>query len=179
MAGRHDQDHLVAEERLEDDTPVTRGGTDDAELEFALGDLLDHAVRVRDRERDAQLRMLALELPEQDWHDRSARPRRGAERQLAAQHSDGVRARDLLEQLVLQSEHPLRQAVEALAGLGRLHAPPRAVEQLCSQPLLERANLEADRRLRDAEAFGGVGEALPLYHLAEGGELSRVHKQLL
>jgi hypothetical protein len=83
------------------------------------------------------------------------------------------------QQLVLEGQHALGEPVEALTGLCRLDPAARAVEQFRPEPLLERANLEADRRLGDPEALRSVGEALALYYLAEGGELSRVHKQLL
>ena len=45
---------------------------------------------------------------------------------------------DVGEHLLLEREQPLRAAVEAPAGLGRLDAPPRPVEELRAEPLLER-----------------------------------------
>src|SRR5947208_5976530 len=62
VAGRNDEDHLVAEEGLEDDTAVTRRGADDPQLELAFRHLLDDAVRVGDRQRNTQLGVCALEL---------------------------------------------------------------------------------------------------------------------
>ena len=53
---------------------------------------------------------------------------RGADLQLARELALAL-AGDLVEQLLLEREDPLRAAVEAQAGLGRLHAAPRAVEQ--------------------------------------------------
>src|SRR5947208_455977 len=105
VAGRHDKDHLVAEERLEDDTTVTRGGADDPKLELPLGHLLDDAVRVRNRECDAQLGVLTLKLAQQNRDDGAAGPGRRAKRKLAAQLT--VFARELFEQLSFESEHPL------------------------------------------------------------------------
>src|SRR5215212_3744930 len=177
MAGRNREDHLVAEERLEDDTAVTRRGAHDPQLELALRHLLDDAIRVRDRQGDAQLGVFALELAEQHRNDRATRSGRGAERQLAAQHT--IVAGELVEEVPLEHEHPLRGAVEPLPGFGRLDPAPRPVEQLGSEPLLQRPNLEADRRLGHPEPLGRLGEALPVNHLAEGGELSRVHKNSL
>ena len=95
----------------------------------------------------------------------------------------GELALDLLaelgEQLLLEREQALRAPVEAAAGLGRLDAPPRAVEQLQAEPLLERPDLEAHRRLGDAELLGRLGEAPPLDDGAERCKLARVHKQSL
>jgi hypothetical protein len=82
-------------------------------------------------------------------------------------------------ELTLESEHSLRPAVEREPGLGRLDAAAGAVEQLAAEPLFERANLEADRRLRDSEPLGCLGEALKLDDRAERSELSRVHKTSL
>ena len=56
VPGRDREHDLVAEERLEDDAAVAARGADDAELELALGDLLDDALRVGDRERDVRRR---------------------------------------------------------------------------------------------------------------------------
>ena len=84
---------------------------------------------------------------------------------------------DVSEQLLLQGEHFLRRYVEAEARLGGLDSSARPVEELRPEPLLERADLEADRRLRYAEALGRLREALPLDHGAEGGKLTRIHKR--
>ena len=67
---------------------------------------------------------------------------------------------DVLEELLLGLEHPLRVPVEPPPRLGRLDAASRAVEQLLAEALLERPDLEADRRLCDAEPLGGLREAL-------------------
>ena len=176
MAGRDDEDHLVAEEGLEDDTAVARRRAHNPELELARGHLLDDAVRVGDRQRDTQLGVLALELAEQHRDDGAAGPGRSAERELAAELA--IVAGELFEQLPLEGEHPLRRPVEPLPCLRRLDAAPGAVEQLRPEPFLERANLEADGRLRHPEPLGRLREALSVDHLAEGGELTRVHKQL-
>ena len=83
------------------------------------------------------------------------------------------------EHLLLEREQPLRADVEPHPGLGGLDAPPRAVEQLRPEPLLERAHLEADRRLRDAEPLGRLRERSALDDGAERCELARVHEQTL
>src|SRR5438874_1067893 len=84
VAGRHDEDHLVAKARLENDPAVARRSADDPELELAFRHLLDHPVRIRDRQGDAQLGVPALELAEQHRDDRATRSGRGAERELTA-----------------------------------------------------------------------------------------------
>ena len=110
--------------------------------------------------------MLALELAEQDRDDRAARAGRGADRERAAELA-GLALLELLDQLLLELQHPLRAAVEREPGLGRLDAAAGAVEQPAVEPLLERADLEADGRLRDPEPLGRLGEALQLDHRAE------------
>jgi hypothetical protein len=86
---------------------------------------------------------------------------------------------ELVEQLLLEREHPLRTAVEAEAGLGRLDPAARTVEQLRPEPLLERPHLLRYGRLGDAEPGRRLREAPPLDDLAEGGQLARIHKRTL
>src|SRR5262249_6756825 len=57
--------------------------------------------------------------------------------------------------------------------------PAGAVEQLAPEALLERAHLQADRRLRHTQALGRLREALALHHSAERRKLTRIHKQIL
>ena len=151
---------------------------DDAELELARGDPLDDGLRVRDGQRDRDARVRALELAEEQRHDDRRRPGRRADLQLARELALAL-AGELVEQLLLEREDPLRAAVEAQAGLGRLDAAARAVEQLRAEPLLERPHLQRHGGLRDAEPLGGLREAPPLDDRAERSELARVHKQIL
>ncbi len=162
------------EERLERHTTVPPARTDDAQLELSVGDLVDDGLRVGDGQTDADLGVEALELAQQQRHDRPARPRRGAELQRSRDLAFLV---ELLEQVLLRREQALRGRVEPEPRLGRLDASARTVEQLPPEPLLERADLEADRRLRDAEPLGRLGEALPLHDRAERRELTRIHKR--
>ena len=148
---------------------------DDAELQLAGRDALDHGMRVRHGQEDADVGILALELAEHQGHGDRSRPCRRAEHELARECSFS-RGADLRDELILECEHALRPAVETPAGLRRLDTSPRAVEQLRPQTLLECADLERHRRLGDAEALGRLREAPPLHHRAERGELARVHK---
>ena len=52
VAGWDGEDDLVEGELLERERAVAAERADDAELELALGDLVDHRLRVEDRERD-------------------------------------------------------------------------------------------------------------------------------
>ena len=101
---------------------------------------------------DLDPRVLALELAEKERQDDRRRPGRRAEVEGAGELAlaDG---RDLLEELILEREHPLRAPVESPPCLGGLDPTSRAVEELLAKPLLERADLEADGRLRDAETL--------------------------
>ena len=120
----------------------------------------------------------ALELAEEQRHDDRRRPGRRADQQLAGELALAL-AGELVEQLLLEREDALRAAIEAQAGLGRLDAAARAVEQLRAEPLLERAHLQRHGGLRDAEALGRLREAAPLDDGAERCKLTRVHKQIL
>ena len=60
------------------------------------------------------------------------------------------------QHLLLRGENALRAPVEREPGLGRLDAASGAVEELASDPLLERANLERSGRLRHPELLGGA-----------------------
>jgi len=173
VTGGRREDDLVAEQHLERDGAVAARKADDAHLEGALGDQLDDTVRVGDGECDAQVGVRALQLPE---HERDNRPARTGRRAELEPPADPILLRELVEQLLLEREHPLRVPVEAQAGLRRLDAAARAVEQLRPEALLERADLQADGRLGDTEALRGLGEALLLDDGAERGELTRVHK---
>ena len=59
---------------------------------------------------------------------------------------------------------------------------PEALWVQCHAPaetLLERADLQADCRLRDSELIRGLGEAPALDDCTKGGELLRIHKNTL
>src|SRR5262249_44278499 len=178
VLGRHGEHNLIAEERLENDAAMTPRRTDDAQLELALRDPLDHGLRVGDREGDGDTGVRALELAEENRNDRANRPRGRADVGRAAELA-AVGRLQLVDELLLELEHPLSAAVESRAGLGRLDAAPGAVEQLAAEALLERADLQADGRLGDAEPLRRMREALALDNRAERRELARVHKQSL
>ena len=174
VAARHGEHDLVAEERLEDNAAVAPLRADDAELELAARDLLDHMLRVRHRERDAYLGMEPLELAEHDRQDGAAGAGGGADLEAAGELALRLLAQ-LGEELLLLREQPLRAPVQPLARLRRLDAAAGTVEQLAPEPLLERSDLKAHRRLRHAELFRRLREAPPLDDGAESRELPRVH----
>ncbi len=178
MSGRAREDHLVVEERLELDRAMPARRADDAELELPGGDALDHGLRVRHGQRDLHTGVRALELAEQQRHDDRRRAGRRSEPELALELALPL-AGELVEQLLLEREQPLRAPVEPQAGLGRLDAAAGAVEQLRAEPLLQRSHLERNGRLRDAQPLGGLREAAALDDGAEGGQLTRVHKHIL
>jgi hypothetical protein len=178
MTGRTGEHDLVAKERLERNAPMAASRADDAELELSLRDLVDHGLSVRDGKSHAHLRMLLLELAEQQRDDRSAGARRRAEVERAGDRAQVVRI-EILEQMLLGGQQPLRRRIEPAAGLRGFDTPPGAVEKLPAEPLLERADLEADGRLGHSQPLRGLGEALPLDHRAERGKLARVHKHSL
>src|SRR4029450_6779166 len=117
---------LVTKEWFERDAAMPSAGTDDAELEAALGDTIDDGLRVGDREPDAHLRMQFLELAEQQGHPGAARARRRAELQDAGERSLLI-GLELFEQMLLECEQALRRGIEAQAGLGWLDGTGRRV----------------------------------------------------
>ena len=135
-------------------------------------------MRVGDGEEDADIGILALELAENDRHDDRCRPRRGTQDEVACEVALTGRGY-LRDELILESKHPLRAAIQPPARLRRFHAPTRAVEELRAEPLLEGAHLERHRRLRHAEPVRRLGEATALDNRAECGKLARVHKSTL
>ena len=175
MPRRADQDDRVTQERLVLHATVTRRRTDHTELERPVGDALDHRLRVEDGERDMQLRMLFGEPAEQRREDDAAGPGRRADLERPGELAGRV-VGELVDDLVFQREEPLRRPVELGTGFRRFDAPTGAVEQLRAESLLERAHLQADRRLRDAEPLGRLGERPALDDLAERPQLPRVHK---
>ena len=90
---------------------------------------LHHRLRVGDGEHDPDARMLTLELAQEQRHDDRGRAGGGADLQLARELALAL-AGDLVEDLTLEREQPLRASVEPQPGLGRLDAAAGAVEQL-------------------------------------------------
>ena len=105
--GRAGEDHLVVEERLEDDAAVPPPGADDAELELARGDALDDRLRVEDVERDVQLGVALLELAEQVREHDPAGPVDAPMSNVPVELVAALE-RDVGEHLLLEREQPLR-----------------------------------------------------------------------
>jgi lipopolysaccharide/colanic/teichoic acid biosynthesis glycosyltransferase len=178
MTRRNGEHDLVAEEGLERDAAMAAPRTDDAELELAVGDARHDRLRVGDVQSHVHVGLTLRELAQEHGHDAAAGPRRRAELEHAADRPLVI-GLELLEQLLLELQEPLRGGVEPEPGLGRLHPAARPVEQLPAQALLKRADLQADGGLGDAEPLGSLREALALDDGAECGELTRVHKRSL
>jgi glycosyltransferase involved in cell wall biosynthesis len=174
VAGRDREDDLVPRKGLERERACAPERTDDAELERVVGDRVDDRVRVCDRESDVERRMRALEVAQEERDELRARAGRGADRQPAAQVARAV-VRELCEKVLFGAEDALRAPVDPEARLRRLDPSAGPVEELSTEPLLERAHLQADRGLGHAEPFGGLGKALALDDGAECGELACIH----
>ena len=178
VARRADEHDLVVGERLEANGTMTWSGAHDPELEPSLGDQLDDGPGVVHLERDAHPWMSVLELAEELRHDDRGWPGRRADRQRARELALAL-GDDVVEQLLLEREQPLRATVEAHSRFGRLDATAGAVEELRAEALLERAHLQRDGRLGDTELVGRVGERASLDDRAERRQLPCVHKRIL
>ncbi len=172
------EDHLVAQERIEPHAAVTPRGADDAELELAVGDELDHGLRVVDLEGNADGGVEGLELA-QEQGNRDRRGARGrADRELPTELAVPLGG-DLLDELFLELEQALCTPVQAPPSLGRLDPAAGTVEELCAETLLERPHLKRHGGLRDTEALRRLREAAPLHDGTERCQLARVHKRTL
>ena len=82
----------------------------------------------------------------------------------------GLAARHLahaVHGLVHQRDDVARVRQQRAAAFGQFHAARQTVEQRHAQFLLQRADLLAERRLTDAQAFGGLGQVGFLGHRQE------------
>jgi hypothetical protein len=122
--------------------------------------------------------MVALELAQEQRKEVAAGAGRGADCECSVKLA-ALLPRELLVELMLELEDALSLLVQDEPGLGRLNAAPGAVEERATEPLLQRADLEADRRLRYAQALGGLREALLLDDRHERRQLTGVHKHSL
>ncbi len=103
---------------------------------------------------------------------------RGADPEPAAELPRAF-VREVGEELVLDGQEALGAAVERNPGLSGLDAPPGPVDELLPDPLLERPNLQADRRLGHPEPLGRQGEAPLVDDRAERAKLARIHKRII
>ena len=76
-------------------------------------------------------------------------------------------------------EDVMRGAVEHFALLGENEAARMAMEQRHIESVFKRADLAADRRLRQAQFMAGMGEASRIRHRVEDPELVPIHGMLL
>src|SRR5207248_8390811 len=113
----------------------------DAELELALGDAVDDALRVRDRQAHVNARIRLGELAEQHGDDRAAGPGRRTELERPGERV--LLPDDVLDELLLEGEHPLRRGVQPAPRLRPLHAASGPAAEPCPEALLERSDLQA------------------------------------
>ena len=167
MPRRADEDHLVREERLELDSAAAAGGADDAELELALGHEGDDRLRVVHRQANVQRRVRLMELAEEQRHDDRRRARRCADLERARERARTRARRGRRAAAPRARAAAVRSGRAAcLRRSGTTRRPERSSSWMPT-PLLERAHLLADGRLRDAERRRGAREALALDDGAE------------
>ncbi len=121
---------------------------------------------------------LERELAQQAGQNHAARAGRRADFEGAGELALGF-VGELVDDLLLELQQPLRAPVEAKTGLGRLDSASGAVEQTHPEPPLERAHLQRDGGLRHPEALRSLRERPALDDRTEGLQLPRVHKQTL
>jgi len=178
MAGRASEHDGIAEERFVFDTAMTRGRTDDSQFERPVGNALHDGLGVEDTEGDPKFRVFLSELTQELRKDDSTGPRRGPDLETACK-LPAVLVGEIIDDVLFELEKAQGAAVQPKAGLRWFHAPPRPVEQLGPEALLERPYLQGHSRLRDAEPLRGVREGLAFDDLAERPQLTSFHKASL
>jgi hypothetical protein len=81
---------------------------------------------------------------------------------------------NLTSSLAVEIEYPLREVVELLTRFSQEYVTTLALEKRRTQAHFERLNPLADRRLRQAESFGGSREAVQLGRLREGCQVGKL-----
>ena len=153
---------------------------DDAELEAAVGDQVDDGLRVVHLERRrARPGCARWNSQRSTGTTTAAGPGRGADRELARERARRRRRPPRRASAPRAAAAAARRGRAACpASVGSTRRPERS-SSCGAEPLLERAHLQRDRRLRDAEPLGRLREAAPLDDRAERRKLTRVHKQIL
>jgi hypothetical protein len=174
---RGDEDHPVGADRLHPEAPILRRAADQRHVEHVLQRALVEALGGVDLEDDLRLRVARLERVDDPRQQVHAAGGVGAENQLAL--GCGAELRHDAAGLVLGVQDRDGGAVERLAGLRQAQprlTADRPLEQRQPALLLERADLQADGRLRQADLGRGGGDAALLRDHVEDPELVEVHR---
>ena len=173
MPGGNGQHDPVAQERLELERAVAAAGADDAQLEVAVEDAVDHRAGRVDPKRHLDVRVRGPEAAEKLWQHVLAGPGRRAHDQVTGRL---VRVLgELAGELVAQGQHAQGVAMEHLAPVGRRRPAARAVDQRLAQHPLERLDLLAHGGLGHAQRVRGGRERPPLHNLDERLQLTQIH----
>ena len=179
MAGRRDQEKLLAQHPLAGEAVVERAGLDPGERDVELvapqsGEDLGRAPLAH---MDADAGVGGVEGRKQagqvDRPGRQHRPERDGSLQQPAQcgevGADRVRPRD---DLARPLEH-------RRARLGQLDAGARAAQQREPELGLELPDRSRDRRLREMQLLGGEREGPGVDHLDESAQLAELHRRIV
>ena len=149
------------------------GATDEGRVDPALGHGLGQLAGAAFLEHQPHIGRGIAKAPDHGRHE-GVEGRRAGE---AHCQPAGLAARHLahaVHGLVHQRDDVARVRQQRAAAFGQFHAARQTVEQRHAQFLLQRADLLAERRLTDAQAFGGLGQVGFLGHRQEVAQQAQI-----
>jgi hypothetical protein len=173
VAGRDDQQHLVADVFLHGELGKRHGRSHEAELPRGGEEPPHDLLLVGDGEADLDAGVAYLEGAQDARQDVDADGTGGGDTKMTADEApdpvDGVAGvgHDL--------DGAIRMILQGLSGFGELQASASPREELHPQRRLEAQDLARDGGLGEGEIAGGVGHGLVPGHDEEGPELGEGH----
>ena len=160
MIARHHPHELVLRHHHRTQRRGLDGALDQADLGGAVVHLAHHLAGVADRQADLDLRMTGAERHQPAGQPIAGDGLAGRDQQHAARQLAQFRQPEPCR--LGTRQHRARLAEEQASRSGQLDAAPDAVEQPDPDPVFQRADRMADRRLGQVERPGGPGHVLPL-----------------
>ena len=173
VASRHEQGHLLREERLEAKTELERRRGAETDVEVAVGDAAAHAPGPGDVEPYAQGGPRLSQTPQKR---RDPLARRGLDRSDSQQPAPAVaQLRHAPRKGIDGFEYGKGPLGEELARRRPRTAAARPVEELEPELRLELLDVERHGRLREAESARGLQKAALAQHRAERQKVPELH----
>ena len=151
-----DEQHRLAHQKIRGEPLHRLVGIDDGEIDLAARDQIAQVAAGLLADADRDLRIGPAEGADDRHAEQHARRRRNADGDLAARLAR--RRRDVIPERAQLSLEPAQSLLQSLARLGRRHAASMANEQGRIELPLERVDLPAQGRLRDAQRLGRAAD---------------------